>query len=248
MKNHIDISIVIPTYNEEKNIQKTLASVLDFLRNKQYNFELIISDDGSQDKTKQIVSSFQKNNRNLLLVVNPHRGKGSTLIAGFKKAKGDIVAFSDADLATPITEIDKFLPKFNHGCDVVIGSRGFKRKGAPILRQILAQGFNFFVQLLALPGISDTQCGFKAFKKEALVKILAKMRLYSKMREVKRSAVTAGFDVEMLFIAKKLHLKICQVPVKWHHVGTKRVSPLRDSVAAFLDVLKIRFNDLKGVY
>jgi len=248
MKNHIDISIVIPTYNEEKNIQKTLASVLDFLEHKHYNFELIISDDGSQDKTKQIVSSFQKNNRNLLLVANPHRGKGSTLISGFKKAKGDIVAFSDADLATPISELEKFLPKLQHGCDVVIGSRGYRRQGAPILRRILAQGFNILVQLLALPGISDTQCGFKAFTKEALAKIITKMKIYSKEQEVKGSAVTAGFDVEILFIAKKLRLKICQVPVKWHHVGTERVNPLKDSIDAFFGILKIRLNDWKGSY
>lgn len=248
MKNNIDLSVVIPTYNEENNIRKTLVTILDFLRRKKYKFELIISDDDSQDKTREIVSLFQKNNKNIVLLQNPHRGKGPTLISGFRNAKGDVVLFTDADLATPISEVDKFLPKFKEGYDVVIGSRGFKRKGAPLLRLILAQGFNILVQLLALPGIFDTQCGFKAFKKEALAKILAKMRLYSETREIKGSAVTAGFDVEVLFVAKRLGLKIGQVPVSWHHVGTEGVNPLRDPIAAFLDVLKIRLNGLRGIY
>jgi len=248
MKNHIDISLVIPTYNEEKNIRKALTAILDFLRSQNYSFELIVSDDGSNDRTREIISSFQKDDENIVLNANPHRGKGSTLISGFKKARGDIVIFSDADLATPISEVDKFLAKFRQGYDVVIGSRGFKRKGAPLLRQILAQGFNILVQLFLLPGISDTQCGFKAFKKDALAKILAKMRLYSKAQEVRGSAVTAGFDVEALFIAKKLRLKIGQVPVVWHHVGTEGVRPLKDSIAAFLDILKIRLNDWRGIY
>lgn len=248
MKNNIDLSVVIPTYNEENNIRKTLVTILDFLRRKKYKFELIISDDDSPDKTREIVSLFQKNNKNIVLLQNPHRGKGPTLISGFRNAKGDVVLFTDADLATPISEVDKFLPKFKEGYDVVIGSRGFKRKGAPLLRLILAQGFNILVQLLALPGIFDTQCGFKAFKKEALAKILAKMRLYSETREIKGSAVTAGFDVEVLFVAKRLGLKIGQVPVSWHHVGTEGVNPLRDPIAAFLDVLKIRLNGLRGIY
>jgi glycosyltransferase involved in cell wall biosynthesis len=244
----MQISIVVPTYNEEKKIAKTLKTVLDFLKRKNYKFELVISDDGSQDKTRENVFFFQKDNKNIVFLENPHRGKGPTLISGFQKAKGDIVLFSDADLATPITEIPKLLEKIKKGYDVAIGSRGMIRQGAPIFRVMMALVFNLLVQALALPGVSDSQCGFKAFKKEALSAICAKMKLYSQAKEMKNSAVTAGFDVEALFVAKKLGLKIGQVPVFWHHVGTEGVNPLKDSIAAFLDVIKIRLNDLCGAY
>lgn len=242
------LSIVIPTYNEEKNIKKTLDEVLRYLSKNNFSWEVIISDDGSRDKTTTLVKDFAENHREVRLLISAHQGKGPTLIKGMMAANGDIILFTDADLATPIKEADKLLSKFRQGYDVVIGSRGLKREGAPIHRLILAQGFNFLVQLLALPGISDTQCGFKGFKKDALRKILGKTRLFKNSRKLDSAAVTPIFDVELLYLARKLKFKIAQVPINWHHVGTKRVNPLRDAASSFLGILKLRLNDLKGEY
>lgn len=244
------LSLVIPTYNEEKNIEKTLSEIKNFLNAKDFPWEVIVSDDGSRDKTVKLAEDFSLKNPGFRILKNHHQGKGPTLIKGMSEAKGEIVLFSDADLATPIEEVDKLLSQFKDGFDVAIGSRGLKREGAPLLRLILAKGFNSLVQVIALPGISDTQCGFKSFKNEAIKKIIDKSKLYSTSEDdrFKTAAVTPAFDVEILLIAKRLKFKIAQVPVKWHHVGTIRVNPLRDSIAALLGIIRLRFNDLLGAY
>lgn len=242
------LSIVIPTYNEEKNIGNTLDNVFRFLSKKKFVGEVLVSDDGSQDKTVKITESFMENHPQLRILKNSHQGKGATLLKGMSSAWGEIVLFADADLATPIEETDKLLKKFREDFDVVIGSRGFRREGAPFYRLFLAQGFNLLVQIMALPGISDTQCGFKSFRGKALKRILDKSKLFKKAGKLGTPAVTPIFDVELLYLARKLKFKIAEVPVDWHHVGTKRVSPLRDSLSSFFGIIRLRLNDILGVY
>ena len=243
------LSVVIPCFNEEKNLKAgALKKVEKFLSTKDYPWEVIIVDDGSEDKSKEIIKNFLKKAPNFSLIENPHQGKGPTVITGILKSKGRYVLFCDLDQATPISEVDKLLPWFEKGFDVVIGSRREKRAGAPFLRILMAKGFMFLRNLLLGLGIADTQCGFKAFKKGVAQDLFKRLKVYGKRKKVRGAMVTAGFDIETLLVAKKRGYKIKEVPVSWVYVETRRVSPLRDSWEGLKDLLKIKINDLKGVY
>ena len=245
------LSVVIPCYNEERNIKVNILShVANFLKIQQYSFEVIIVDDGSTDQSAKLLEEFVEHQSHWRVIKNPHRGKGNTVVTGILKTMGEIVLFTDFDQATPITEVNKLLPYFEKGFDVIIGSRNSQRHGAPLFRLLMARGFMILRTLvLGLAGIHDTQCGFKAFKKDAAVNIFKRLKVYGdKNKEVKGSHVTAGFDVESLFLAKKLGYKIKEVPVEWRYVETRRVNPLIDSWNGFWDIVKIRLNSLKGEY
>lgn len=245
------LSVVIPCYNEERNIKANiLSSVATFLNTQPYTSEVVIVDDGSTDQSVDLLEKFIKDKENWRLIKNPHQGKGYTVITGMLAARGEIVLFTDFDQATPIGEVNKLLPYFKKGHDVVIGSRNSRREGAPLFRLMMARGFMILRTLiLGLAGIHDTQCGFKAFRKDAAVNIFKRLKVYGdKSKEVKGSQVTAGFDVESLFLAKKLGYEIKEVPVEWRYVETRRVNPLIDSWNGFWDIVKIRLNSLKGEY
>ncbi len=242
------LTVVIPAYNESKNLKTgVLDQVYDYLKTVDYNYEVLIVDDGSTDSTKSIVSEQIKGKKGFKLVENPHGGKALTVMTGMLKAEGEIAVFTDMDQATPIGEIEKFFPEFEKGVDIVIGSRQ-GRKGAPLIRKLMATIFaTLRTIILGLP-FSDTQCGFKAFNKASRETVFNEMRGDWEKMKAKGAAVNAGFDIEMLFIAKKNGFKIAEVPVDWHHVGTERVQVIRDSLDAIKDMLRIRFNDLKGKY
>lgn len=247
--NKIYLSVVIPCYNEEKNIKDgKINKVISFLKKKAYAWELLIVDDGSTDGSISLLKKIV-NNKNLLLIKNNHQGKAGTVITGMLRATGKYILFTDLDQATPIAEIDKFLPYFKKNYDIVIGSRNQKREGAPFIRAVMGPGFTFIRKLiLGLSDISDTQCGFKAFKENVAQAIFKRLKLYKSQSKVIGSQVTAGFDVEVLFLGKKLGFKIKEVPVVWNYVETRRVNPLRDSLNAFLDLLRIRLNSMRGLY
>ncbi len=247
---HIFLSIIIPCYNESHNLRLgALAQVAYFLERKQYSWEVIVVDDGSTDDGQKIISNFIKTNPNFHLLANPHQGKAATVVSGMMSGKGKILVFSDLDQATPINQLDKLLPWFDRGYDVVIGSRNAKREGAPILRLFMARGFILLrTVVLGLSGIRDTQCGFKAFRNSAAKEIFARMLLYGKSKRVSGSLVTAGFDVEMLFLARKLDFRIKEVNVEWHYVETRRVDPWRDSLQGLVDLVRIRLNGIRGIY
>lgn len=250
-KTDIFLSVVIPCYNEEKNLQNNvLTSVAEYLDNKSYIYEGIIVDDGSSDESVKLVKDFIKLHPKFILVENSHQGKAFTVITGVLKSRGKYILFSDFDQATPINEVEKLLPHLDKGCEVVIGSRNGERKGAPILRLIMARGFMLLrTVILGLSGIKDTQCGFKAFEQNAAKSIFSRLKLYGQKKKTAKGAlVTAGFDVEVLYIAKKLGYKIKEVPVEWHYVETRRVNPLRDSIEGLRDMIKLRGNDIKGFY
>ena len=249
MKN-IYLSIVIPAYNEEKNIRLgALDKVVRYLETQEYEWEVIIVDDGSSDETVKLIEEFIHQNSRFHMIKNPHQGKAATVMTGMFKAVGSIVLFTDLDQATPLRESEKLLPWFEKGCDVVIGSRQGKREGSPFLRKFISWGFTVLrTIILGLKGISDTQCGFKAFKREVAVNIFKKLSLYGEQKTVSGAMVTAGFDIEVLFLAKKLGYGIKEVPVEWHYVETRRVNPVTDTIQGFSDILRIRMNAWKGVY
>lgn len=244
------LSVIIPAYNEEPNFNKgTIDEVPNYLSKQTFSYEILIVDDGSDDKTAELAQSFAKKHKNVRVIKNPHEGKAETVKTGVEKSEGEIILFTDFDQATPLHEVEKLLPFFPD-FDIVIGSRqlpGAKREKEPFHRHLMGLVFNIIVQIIAVRGIWDTQAGFKAFKGDLAKDLFTKLKVYGKGQKVQGALVTA-FDVELLFIAKKHGHKIKEVPIIWHHVSTSRVSPIKDSLRMLRDVIKIRMNDFRGVY
>lgn len=241
------LSIVIPAYNEERRLGATLAAVLGYLEQQPHSYEVIVSDDGSTDGTLAVAQTFAETHPALRIVRNAHRGKGFTVRSGILAAAGEIVLFSDADLSTPIEELTRFLPHFERGCEVVIGSRqgeGARRIGEPVFRHIMGRVFNHLVGLIAISGIRDTQCGFKAFSARAASRIFRSTLLYGDDSPTLTDAMVTGFDVEVLYLARRFGYEIAEVPVQWRYDGDSRVNPLKDSWRNFRDILQVRINAL----
>lgn len=251
MKNNIYLSVVIPAYNEEINLKRgVLDSVNEYLKSQKFTWEVIISNDCSKDNTKQFVEKFIKKNKGFRLINQPvNLGKGGNVIAGIKEAKGKHILFTDMDQSTPMNQFDLFIPKFEKGFDIVIGSRS-GRPGQSIIRKVMAYGFVFLRTIILRLPYRDTQCGFKAFTKNSADKIFKRMEVFGKKKTKGTSgSVTAGFDLETLYIARKLKLKVAEVPVDWYEFGErKQVNPIKDSWEGLVDLLKIRLNAIQGKY
>ncbi len=243
------LTVVLPAYNEVKNLRRgVLSSVYDYLKTKDFTWEVLIVDDGSTDETVKMSEDFIKNHSGFRVLKEPHRGKGGTVIAGMLKSQGDIVLFSDMDQSTPIDQIEKFLPKFKLGYDIVIGSRS-GRPGQSYIRKVMAYGWVFLRTIILRLPYKDTQCGFKAFKKEAAQEVFKRMQVFREGRIVSGAAVNAGFDLEILYIARKLKLKVSEVSVEWYEYGErKEVSPIKDSWDGLKDLIRVRINSLLGKY
>lgn len=245
---NIKVSIVIPAYNEAKNLKKgVLFEVWEYLGGINYAYEVIIVDDGSSDGSSEIIKKYIRDKKGFKLIENKHGGKAHAVITGLLAAQGDIALFTDMDQATPLNQIEKFFPKFEEGADIVIGRRQ-GRKGAPTLRKLAAWGFAIVRNLLLGLPFDDTQCGFKAFNKSSRESIFPKIKNEWGVLHFKGGAVNAGFDVEVLYLAKKLGFNIAEVGVEWRYVGTERVQVIKDSLAAIYDMLRIRWSDLIGKY
>jgi glycosyltransferase involved in cell wall biosynthesis len=253
----LTLSVIVPAYNEERRLPATLDAILRYLGRQSYASEVIVSDDGSDDRTREIAMAYvtappdPAGNVAVRVLSNPHRGKAATVRSGVLQAGGQYVLFMDADLATPIEEWPKLYALLRDGADVAIGSReglGAERIGEPWYRHLMGRVFNAVVRAIALSGIQDTQCGFKAFTSEAARRIFSGVRLYGDgARPVSGPAVTA-FDVEVLFLARKWGYRIGEVPVVWRYGEETKVDPFRDSLRNFPDVLRVRWNDLRGRY
>ncbi len=245
------ISVVIPCYNEEENLKKgVLDQVEKYLRKKDYPSEVIISDDESTDGSLKFLEKFVKYNPRFKLLKNQHGGKPFALRSGLKKAKGEIVLFTDMDQSAPIAEIEKLLPWFEKDYAVVFGSRGMTRKNFPFYRKIASIVFRSFRQIFLLRGVADTQCGFKAFDRKAGLEIFRKMQVFKQTGETRGWRVGA-WDVEMLFVAEKLGYKIKEVPVGWEDrdvTGGKKKNFLKESKEMLLEVLRVKVNDWRGAY
>ncbi|HSF32117.1 MAG TPA: dolichyl-phosphate beta-glucosyltransferase [Candidatus Tectomicrobia bacterium] len=236
------LSIVIPAYNEEPRISKTLQTVCAYLKQQPYPAEVIVVDDGSGDATADTVTPFCGGVPPVHLLHNGwNRGKGFSVRRGFLHAHGEYLLFSDADLSTPIEEVEKLLAALQGPCSVAIGSRALPASrvevSQPWYRQSMGRFFNALVQALAVPGVQDTQCGFKCFRREAALAICQRM-----------TSERFGFDVEMLYLARRLGYLIHEVPVVWRNSPQTRVHALRDSLSMCWDLLRIRWNDGRGRY
>jgi len=245
----IFLSVVIPCYNEERNLRLgALEKVAHYLDNQKYSWEVIIVDDGSSDASIRLVEEFIKEHESFILVRSRHQGKAAAVTAGIFKSHGEVILFTDLDQATPLSQVEKLLQFLSRGFDVVIGSRNNKRAGAPFFRKAMAYGFMTLRNIILNLGIRDTQCGFKAFQKVAAFDIFSKLQVFDQNRLAYGSTVTAGFDVELLYIAKLAGYKIAEVDVEWHYQETRHVNPVKDSLESLVDLLRIRFNSMRGVY
>ncbi|MBS1717218.1 MAG: glycosyltransferase family 2 protein [Armatimonadetes bacterium] len=231
------LSIVIPAYNEEARLQPSLVKVREYFAAQSYPWDVAIVSDGSSDRTDEIAAAFAKDDpRFTLLSYKPNRGKGFAVRKGMLAAKGDLVLFMDADLATPIEETEKLLQHMRPGTDIAIGSRPLKESNLevhqPFLREAMGRMSNQLVQMLAVKGIHDTQCGFKMFTREACQEVF------------KRCALNGfSFDFEALMIARDLNLKIEEIPIRWAHQEGSKVVFWRDYPRALKDLIALR---LKG--
>jgi dolichyl-phosphate beta-glucosyltransferase len=229
------LSIVVPAYNEEARIGNTLKRMLTYFDAQPYSYEILVVSDGSNDGTLEVVSHIaaqRKQVRALSYVGN--RGKGYAVRYGVLRAQGERVLFSDADLATPIEEVEKLLAKLNAGYDIAIGSRDvagselIKRQSA--LREFGGKTFNKMVQLLAVPGIHDTQCGFKLFTRAAAQAIFRRAQVDH-----------FAFDVEVLYLAMRVFgYRVAETPVRWQHVEGSKVRFVRDACRMVKTVVRIR--------
>lgn len=250
MAKQLNLSVIIPAYNELANYYNgKLEEVDKYLKRQSYTWEVIVVDDGSTDGSPEQIATWVRNKPNWQLIKNPHYGKAKTVETGMLKARGETRLFTDFDQATPINEVEKVLAQINKGADIVIGSRelkGSKRKQEPFLRHLMGRVFNTIVQILALRGIADSQCGFKAFTAEATIDLFTKLVVYKNHQSA--DAYTGAFDVELLFLARKTGYKTAQIPVTWHYVDSTRVNPTKDSIRMFIDILKIRWAYARGRY
>ncbi|HRN70187.1 MAG TPA: glycosyltransferase [Candidatus Woesebacteria bacterium] len=244
------LSVVIPSYNEMANLQKgTLDKVKSYLESQKYSYEVIVVDDGSTDGSREFVKDFSKGNTQTHIIENNHTGKAGAVTAGMLAAQGKYVLFTDMDQATPIEELEKMIPHVSKGFEVVIGSRN-ERRGAPLSRKFMSSA-NITLRkiIVGLPEINDTQCGFKLFTHEAAQDIFGKVKkIHKGFKTIKGSAVTAGFDLELLLLADNKGYKIKEVPVRWLYVETRRVSPVNDSINGLRDLFQVRYNNNKGQY
>lgn len=245
------ISLIIPCYNEEINIQKgVLDKIGNYAQSKPEFLEVIIVDDGSTDGSKEIIKQeYLSRFKKFKLVENQHQGKAQAIIKGILGSSGDYVMFSDIDLATPIEEAVKLEAEAKRGNKIIIGSRQVRRQGAPFLRKLQSVGLIVVRDVfLQMRGIRDTQCGFKMFEKNAALLILERLRVFKKAGGVKGSSVSAGFDLEFLFLAIKMGYIVREVPVQWRHVETKNVHFIKDTIETLKDVFAIKMNDMRGNY
>ena len=229
------ISIIIPAYNEEERLKITLDKVHAYLNNKGYQYEVIVIDDGSTDKTEEVIlaSSLYKAGRMKFLKNTKNKGKGFSVRRGILTAKGERILFTDADLSTPIEELDKLLSCLGSGYDIAIGSRSIEgadvKVHQPFYREYMGKFFNILVQTFALKGFVDTQCGFKLFRQHVIKDILTLLKIDG-----------FAFDVEMLYLAQKRGYKIKEIPVIWINSPKSRVNPIIDSWSMFVELLSIK--------
>jgi dolichyl-phosphate beta-glucosyltransferase len=245
------LSVVIPSYNELQNIKRgVLNEVLEYLEKQSYDWELIMSDDGSTDGTGDSLNEFAKKDKRIKVIHNFHAGKAPTVKSGMLAATGEWRLFTDFDQSTPLKDVEKLLKYSKEGIDVVIGSReitGSKRTKESFLRHFMGRVFNIVVQIMAIPGFLDTQCGFKLFSAEATEDLYNSLYVYGKMEE-RKDAFTGAFDVELLYLGLKKGYKLKEDPINWRAHESDRVSPLKDSLRMFRDILIIRVADLQGKY
>ena len=234
------LSIIIPAYNEERRLPNTLELVAAFLRSQTYTAEVLIVENGSQDRTYQIAREFANQHPGFYAFHENGRGKGLAVRRGMLEGRGEYRFMCDADLSMPIAEINRFLPPILQDYDVAIGSReapGAVRYEEPAYRHLGGRLVNLVIRLLALPGLQDTQCGFKCFRARVAEDLFAHQ-------------VMSGwsFDVELLYIAHLRGYRIVEIPIPWYFNPESKLNAVRDALRMGLDILQIRYNARRGLY
>jgi len=235
----IFLSIVIPAHNEENRLPQTLEQVLRFIEQQTFTSEVIIVENGSADRTFEVAQKFAQKYTNIR-VLQSERGKGAAIKRGMLEALGEYRFMCDADLSMPVEEIFKFIPPALDGFDIAIASReakGAVRYNEPAYRHLGGRGINFIIQALILPGLNDTQCGFKCFSAKATNDIFKLQTLNG-----------WSFDIELLYIARRHGYHIHEIPIHWYHHPDTKVSALRDAVQMIKDIFRIHVNTRRGLY
>jgi len=229
------LSIVVPCYNEEQRLPRTIEQVERYLDDKNLDYELILVDDGSTDGTRLIMDAAAERNQFVRLEALPqNRGKGRALAEGVASARGSEILVTDADLSTPIEELEKLQAQLDQGAGVAIASRALRASrvevSQPVYRVLMGKVFNLLVQAVLLPGIWDTQCGFKLFRADVAHDAFGRL-----------TTDGFGYDPEVLYRAKQLGVKIAEVPVVWRNSAPTKVSPIKSSIDMFKHVVRVRF-------
>ena len=230
------LSVVIPAYNEEPRIGSTLERVIEYLGECSYTWEVVVADDGSTDATAQLVGQVAAQHPQVHLLSLAHRGKGWAVKHGMLHATGRFRLLCDADLSVPIEQVERLLPPRCQGADVAVGSReapGARRIGEPQRRHLMGRVYNSLVRLLAVPGLKDTQCGFKCFRGEIAVDLFNQQTIDG-----------FAFDVELLFLSRKLGLAVQELGIDWYYREHSKVRPIRDSIVMTYDLIKMRLRHL----
>ena len=235
-------SLIFPAFNESRRLAATLDRVLSYVSQQRLKAEIIVVNDGSTDDTGEIVRQYAVRHPIVRLVENAgNRGKGYSVRNGMQNAHGDVLLFSDADLSSPISEAPKLLAAIENGADVAIGSRWLRSElqteRQPLSRQIFGRMYNLLLRMVLGLDYKDTQCGFKAFTRNAARAIFSAQRIER-----------WGFDPELLFLAKIYGLRVAEVPVEWAHAGASKINPVVDGLKKFGELLSIRWNDICGKY
>lgn len=235
-------SVIIPAYNESARIRPTLDEILRYTAEKGWDAEILVVDDGSRDDTPDVIREYAAKHPRVQLIQNPgNRGKGFSVRNGMLHAQGEVCLFTDADLSSPITEAPKLFDAISGGADVAFGSRWLRAElqteRQPLYRQLFGRIFNLVLRVFLGLHYADTQCGFKAFRRDAAQRIF-------RLQKIERW----GFDPEILFLARRMGMKVAEVPVQWAHSEGTRLNPFRDGMRMFVDVLHIRWNAWTGVY
>ena len=234
------LTIVIPAHNEESRLPDTLEQLIRFLGKQTFTSEIIVVENGSQDRTYALAKEFADRHANMRVIQNDWRGKGLAIQRGVQDARGEYIFMCDADLSMPVEEISKFLPPQLQGVDIAIGSReapGAVRYNEPYYRHFTGRIFNTLIRLLVLPTLQDTQCGFKCIRADVARDIFPYQTLTG-----------WAFDVELLYIARRHGYRIVEIPIDWYFNADSKISVLRDSLRMFLDLLLIRRNARRGLY
>jgi glycosyltransferase involved in cell wall biosynthesis len=234
------LSLVIPAYNEQARLPYTLSQIEAYVCREGLDCEVIVVDNGSRDATSAVVQQASLRFSALRLLRTDGRGKGRAVRTGMLAADGAVVIFADADLSWQVEDLSRFLALVDERSPIVIGSRegaGARRIGEPMYRHLMGRAFNRVVQALAVPGIEDSQCGFKAFRADAARAVFSRQRIEG-----------FGFDVEVLYLARRLGFGVRVVPLRWEHKENSRVAPVRDTLLMLSDVFSVRLNAWRGVY
>ena len=228
-----NLSIIIPVFNEEERIGSTLNLVVNFLRTREYAWEIVISDDGSTDSTVSVVKQFINDGSNIKLLELAHHGKGWAIKNGMLSARGKHRFICDADLSMPIDQMERFFVKDSGCVEIAIGSREMplsRRLGEPFSRRLMGRIYNILVKGMGVSGITDSQCGFKCFSGEQVFALCDKQTISG-----------FAFDVEILFLAQREGITIREIDIDWYYMPNSKVRPILDSICMAWDLVRIRW-------